>query len=256
MRISIGAGALALALVLAGCGGNGNDSATGNGSTSSGFNPSGPLPKVAAPNNANWAEVVSQTPEGGVRMGNPDAPVKLVEYASITCGHCAAFSNEASEELRNDFVGSGQVSWEYRPFMLFPTDPGIFMLLRCQQPAAFFRMAEQLYRDHGQWSARLGEMTPEQQQQIQSLAPPQRAAALVRVVGLDQFFRQRGMPEARLNSCLANQSELEALTAITERAAREEGVTGTPTFFINGEQVSNVGDWGSLEPVLRGRIGG
>ena len=257
MKISIGAGLAALALVLAGCGSDENNSAAANGSeTGQGFNPSGGAKNVPARNSGNWVETVSQTPEGGVRMGNPDAPVKLVEYASITCGHCAAFSNEASEPLKSNYVRSGQVSWEYRPFLVFPTDPGIFMLLRCQPPSAFFRLTEQLYRDHGNWSGRLADVSEAERQQLQTMPPPQRAAALVRAVGLDQFFRQRGMPEARINSCLANQGDLEALTSITERAAGEEGVTGTPTFFINGEQVPNAGTWGALEPILRSRIGG
>lgn len=251
MKSSLGAGALVLVLMLAGCGGG-----DGNNAGAAAGNNAGPITPIAAPNNSDWTQVVTQTADGGVRMGNPDAPVKLLEYASITCGHCAAFSNDASERLKNEYVRSGRVSWEYRPFMVFPTDPGIFMLLRCQPPTAFFQLAEQLYRDHPNWSARLQSMTEAQAAQLESMPPAQRAAALVDVVGLREFFRQRAMPEARINSCLANTQDLDRLTAITQRAASEENVSGTPTFFINGEVVPNVSDWRSLEPILRGSIGG
>src|ERR687892_1780859 len=118
-QIGIGAMALAASLALAGCGGGdqANNAATAN--------TAAPLTQIPAPNNGDWTQVVSQTPEGGYRMGNPDAPVKLVEYASITCHVCQQFAEAGTERLENVYVSSGQVSWEYRPFMIFPTDPGV-----------------------------------------------------------------------------------------------------------------------------------
>ena len=85
MKAQISIGALALGLMLSGCGG----SEDGNLAS---VNTSAPLTQIAAPNNGSWTEIVSETPEGGYRMGNPDAPVKLVEYASITCPHCGEFA--------------------------------------------------------------------------------------------------------------------------------------------------------------------
>ena len=248
MNFRIGAGTLALALTLAACGDDaGNEAAAPN--------MTAPLTSIPAPNNANWTEIVTQTTEGGYRMGNPDAPVKLVEYASITCHVCADFSEEGSERLKNEYVRSGQVSWEYRPFMLFPSDPGIFMLLRCMGPGPFFRLAEQLYVDQETWAARLQALPEDQLQQIRALPPEQAAAAYVRAAEVDQFFRQRGMSQARIDSCYSAE-QLEQLTAITERGANQENVRGTPTFFINGEIVPGVANWAGLEPILRQRIGG
>jgi protein-disulfide isomerase len=80
--------------------------------------------------------------------------------------------------------------------------------------------------------------------------------ALVRAAGLDQFFRQRGMPESKVDTCLANQAELEKLLAITDRGSKEFNVTGTPTFFINGEKVEDAASWVALEPALRQAVGG
>lgn len=250
MKASITIGALALALALAGCGGG--DGNTTNLSSATGQAPA--LTRIAAPDNGDWREIVSQTPEGGFRMGNPDAPVKLVEYASITCHVCADFSTAGAANLRDQYVESGQVSWEYRPYIIFPTDPGLFMLLRCQGPAPFFRLIEQLYADQRNWTARVQGAPPEQLQQVETLAPAARAAALVRLTGLDQFFRQRGMPEARMNSCLADEQNLQQLGEITQRG-NSEGVTGTPTFFLNGTK-QEASSWAQLEPLLRGAIGG
>src|SRR3712207_8916318 len=102
--------------------------------------------------------------------------------------------------------------------MIFPTDPSVFMLLRCQGATPFFTLTQQLYSNQRDWAGRL---TQEQMQQIQALPQAQQQAAVIRATGLDQFFRQRGMPEGRINSCLADQAQLQQLSAITERRSEE-----------------------------------
>ena len=248
MKIRFSTAAIALTLALAGCG---DDDAA----STAAVNDSAPLPQVAAPNGGDWTQIVSETPEGGFRMGNPDAPVKLIEYASITCHVCAEFAEAGGQELTDTYVRSGQVSWEYRPFMLFPSDPGIFQLLRCQGPTPFFHLAEQLYATQTEWAGRLQSLPPEQMQQLDSMAPAERSALLVRAAGLDQFFRQRGMPDARINACLADQSQLERLADLTRRGSEQDNVSGTPTFFLNGERVDAT-QWNQVEPRLRAAIGG
>ena len=242
MRLFIGAAVLAL--LLAGCG----DKTGGN--AAAGGNESAPLVNIPAPN-GDWSQIVTATPEGGFRMGNPTAPVKLVEYASFTCPHCAEFSEQGGAKLRDQYVKSGRVSWEFRPFLLFPSDPGVAMLLRCHGPDPYFQLAEQLYADQENWVAKMRAMPPEAQQQLQTLTPEKRAETLVRAAGIDQFFRVRGMPEGRIAACLADAQALKDLVAVTDRATNQEGVTGTPTFFINGKTVENTASWDALEPALR-----
>jgi protein-disulfide isomerase len=243
-RLAAGA-ALAAALALTACGGSG-----GNNLNQAAVDLNTPLPKIAAPNNGDWSQSVVETPEGGYRMGNPEAPVKLVEYASITCGACAQFSETGHDELVNDYVKSGQVSWEYRPYSIFPTDPGMFMLLRCQGPQPFFGLVEQLYATQKEWAARAQQAPAEQ---IEAMPLQQRPAAWVKAVQMDQFFRQRGLPQSRADACLADQATLQKLADVSALGQRE-GVTGTPTFFINGE-VAGVTAWSALEPRLRAAIG-
>jgi protein-disulfide isomerase len=212
-----------------------------------------PLPQLPAPNNGDWSQTVQETQEGGYRMGNPDAPVKLVEYASITCHVCAEFSETAHDELVNQFVKSGQVSWEYRPYMLFPTDPGMFLLLRCQGAQPFFGLAEQLYATQDEWAARTRTLPPQQLQALSAMSPPQQAGALVKAIRMDEFFRQRGLPASRIDACLNDQAGLQKLAEITSLGNRD-GVSGTPTFLINGE-VAGVTAWSALKPRLRQAIG-
>jgi protein-disulfide isomerase len=249
MKAQLSTGTLALALLLAGCGGD--EAGDLNGAVA---NSSAPLTQIQAPNSGDWTQMVEETPEGGFRMGNPNAPVKLVEYASITCPHCAEFSEAGHEPLTNQYVRSGQVSWEYRPFMLFPSDPALFALLRCQGATAFFTLTEQLYATQAEWIGRLQSMSPAQQQALQNASPGEQAAAIVTTTGLDQFFRQRGMPQGRIDSCLADASGYERLAEITRNGAQNDQVQGTPTFIINGEKV-DAGTWPQLEQRLRGAIG-
>lgn len=244
MKALIGAGTLALALLLAGCGDSG-DSGNKSGTRAA----SAPIP---APANGDWTQTVAETPEGGFRMGNPNAPAKLVEYASVTCPHCAEFSAEANEPL-TQMVKSGRVSWEFRHFLLFPTDPGMSLLARCQGPGPFFALTEQIYADQANWSGKVQSLPPAELQRLQALPPEQQVSAIVKSAGLDQFFRQRGIPQAKIDACLTDQQGLKKLAGLTGLGTRE-GVTGTPTFFINGatvELLNGQGIWPQLEAALR-----
>ena len=248
MKAFFGAASVSMALLLAGCG----DGDANNASTTAAPENNAPLPQVEAPN-GDWTQVVTQTADGGFLMGNPNAPAKLVEYASLTCPHCKTFSDQATDELRNEYVKSGQVSWEFRNFVFNPIDLAATMLARCQGPSAFFGLVEQLFANQQSWGSAFNEIPEAEMQRIQTLPREQQVAALAKAGGLDQFFRQRGMPESRINSCLADPQNLQATVALNEVAQRNQ-VEGTPTFFINGEKVENVADWAGLEPKLREAI--
>ena len=251
----------AAALALAGCSGCSKQSDLNQASAnrSAIANQSAPaIPSVPGPNNQDWTLQVAETPDGGYRMGNPDAQIKLVEYASISCPHCAEFSNEGSQALRDRYVRTGQVSWEYRPTILFPTDPGIFLLMRCNGAQPFFRTTDQLYTTQRDWMTKI----QAQAEQLNGLPVQQRLSAIARAGELDAFFRQRGMPSARVDSCLADQEGLRALVEKSQTLMERDNVTGTPTFFINGEKQEGVGFWNdpqrpemSLEPKLRAALG-
>ena len=246
MKKMTGAGIAALALMLSACGG-------GDGNNASSANLNQALPQIPAPNNGDWTQVVEQTAEGGFRMGNPNAPVKLIEYASMTCPHCRAFSEESGQRLRDVYVKSGQVSFEFRNFVLNPLDAAASIGARCMGPSGFFGMTEQLFATQEQWA---GAVDEQEMAQAQSLPQNQRIPALFRAAELDSFFRQRGVPESQINQCLSNQQELERLAQMTQHGAERYQIPGTPGFVINDELVRDVSNWTDLEPILRSRIGG
>jgi protein-disulfide isomerase len=198
----------------------------------------------------DWSQTVVATPEGGFRMGNPNARLKLIEYGSITCPHCADFNAHGVPALRDTYVRSGRLSWEYRPYMIFPTDPGIFLLLNCLGPGGFFPASDQLYAQQEQWVGRLQNVSDAEQQRIDALPLLQQSAALVRATGVDQILRGRGLSEARANTCFADEARLLRLVEVS-RTANRLGVTGTPTFLLNGRLLDEVRSWEALEPLLK-----
>ncbi len=239
--------ALALALALTGCGEGGGSKAG-----------AGESPKVAAtpaPNGGDWSAVVSQTPEGGFVMGNPNAPVKLIEFASMTCSHCAAFSEEGAPSLVDKYVKTGQVSFEIRNFVRDPADLAAALLSRCSGPGPYFKLTDQIFAAQHDWLGKLQTMPASLQQQLQAMPPERVVATLADQAGLVQFVRVRGVPADKANACLADKEALQKLVDMSSAAQKDFQVTGTPTFVINNEVVENAGNWATLEPRIRAAIG-
>lgn len=210
-------------------------------------------PRRSGPAAVDWSRTVVATPEGGFRMGNPAARVKLVEYGSLTCGHCASFAREAMRPLVETYVKSGKVSYEYRNFILNGLDVAASLVARCGGPARFFQVADRLYATQPQWMGRVSALTAAQKAQLNALPENQRLARLAETVGLTGLAARHGIAPAQAKRCLGDQAALERLSKMTEEAGGQ-GVQGTPTFFFNG---ANIGthNWATLEPILRESAG-
>jgi protein-disulfide isomerase len=211
-----------------------------------------PVRRVA-PAAINWSRNVVATPEGGFRMGNPQAKVKLVEYGSLTCIHCAAFSREGMAPLVATYVRSGKVSYEYRNFILNGLDVAATLVARCGGAGRFFPVADRLYATRDQWMGRFGSLTAAQKAQMNALPENQRLGRLAEFAGIPQLAAQAGIAPVQAKRCLADQAGLDRLARMAQ-AAEAQGVGGTPTFFING---ANIGThtWATLEPILREQAG-
>ena len=196
----------------------------------------------------DWARTVAVTPEGGYRMGNPNAAVKVVEYGSLTCPHCADFSNAAKAPLAAR-VRSGKVSFEFRNFVLNGVDATATLLARCAAPGQFFPLVERIYSTQPQWIAKFSGLSEEQKQKIQALPETQRLLGVADAAGLTQLAAQGGVPAARAKACLTDQAGLTRIGQMHE-AAVKLGVQGTPTFFVNGARV-HAHDWAELDAEIR-----
>lgn len=184
----------------------------------------------------DWSRVIVATPEGGFRMGNPTAKVRFVEYASLTCPHCKDFHIESDAELTK-FVADGRVSYEYRNYVLNAPDLVVTLLARCQTPAGFFKVEDALYRTQETW---FGGLVSQQDKvtTIQSAPPADQPLLWARGMKMDDFFKLRGMNDARLNACLNDKAGQQRLNSMMQVADTKYQVTGTPTFFINDALVT------------------
>lgn len=206
------------------------------------------LAPVEAAVQQDWAKSVVATPEGGYRMGNPNAPVKVVEYGSLTCPHCADFINSAKAPIAAK-VRTGKVSFEFRNFVLNGVDATATLLARCAAPAQFFPLVERIYATQPQWIARFTGLSDEQKQRIQALPETERLLGVAEAAGLTQLAVQGGVPAAKAKACLVDPAGLARIGEIYEAAAKL-GVQGTPSFFVNGKRVM-VHDWAGLDGEIK-----
>jgi protein-disulfide isomerase len=209
------------------------------------------LPKVPPPAGKQWSDVISKTADGGYLMGNPDAPLKLIEYGALSCSHCAAFSAEGFPHLRDDYIDSGRVSYELRFFMLNMLDPPAVLLATCgNTPDTVIPMAEQYWAWQPTMFANLKAAGQDAMQKIQTMPLAQRPAALARVTGMTEFFAQRGISTDQGAACLSDGARAQSLASMTDKATQDYNVTGTPAFILNGRNL-DVSSWDALEPLLQ-----
>lgn len=209
---------------------------------------------AAAPASQDWTQVVAATPEGGFRMGNPDAKVKLVEFASLTCPHCREFHEAGLATIKSKYVASGNVSYEFRNFVLNGPDFAASLLARCQGPQPFFGLLNAFFTDQATWTEPFMTMSKEDNARLSALAPDQQIAALAEAGKLDAYVRARGIPRAKFDQCIADTKAQATLTAMRTEATDVYKLTGTPGFIINGTTQEGVYTWAQLEPKLQAAL--
>ncbi len=204
---------------------------------------------VPPPAGKTWADVVTRTPEGGYRMGNPEAPIKLIEFASITCPHCGEFSEKSSPALRETFVNSGRISYEFRNFVRDAIDLTAAQLTRCGPPEAFFALTEQAFANQTEMFRQAQAAGEAAYTSAMNQPENRRGVALGQLTGLTPFFAARGISVDQANACLANAKDAQALAEATQKQAQEFDIQGTPTFLFNGTK-SEANTWEAVKAQL------
>jgi len=215
-----------------------------------------PIKAVAPPKGGDWTRMVSRTEAGGYVMGNPDADVKLIEFGSMTCPHCAEFEEKGGEPLISNYVKSGRVSYEFRNFVRDPFDLTAALIARCGGPDRFFPVTRALYTNQREWTGKLQEVPKEQFEALQNVGPEKQFTEIAKLAGLVPWAAQRGIPSAKSNVCLADQNEINLLVQMNGDATSQfPEFSGTPSFVINGKLLQQTATWDKLEPQLRDALG-
>lgn len=177
-----------------------------------------------------WSPALAQTPVSNEElmkpgpleekvMGSADAPVTMIEYASMTCSHCADFAVNTFPQLKARYIDTGKVRYILREFPLDPLAAGGFMLARCAGEGKggsepYFSFVETLFKEQKNWAF------------VQNPIPPLLALAK----------QHAGLNEQSFERCLSDQKVLDGIEE-TRKRAQTFGVNSTPTFFINGKIV-------------------
>ena len=161
----------------------------------------------------NLSDLMVPGPMGDKIMGDEKAPVTIIEYASMTCPHCAAFHNDVLPGIKEKYIDTGKAKLIFREFPFDPRAFAAFMLARCADDQYYFPMIEVLFKQQVQWA------------RADDPRPP-----------LLQIAKLAGFTQESFETCLKNQQVLDSVNAVKTKAAEQYGVNGTPTFFINGEK--------------------
>ena len=202
---------------------------------------------------ANWNTVIAVTPQGTRVVGNPDAGLKLVEYVSYTCPHCAHFEIASSAQLKMSFVATGKGSIEVRHVLRDPIDLAIALLTNCVPPKRFFVFHEAFMRHQEEWVAMLEHMSEGQQARWTKGDDGSRMRAIAADLKFYDFIEPLGLQRVAADRCLSDKKLMDRLSQQTKDASAL-GVNATPTFALNGVVLAGTHDWTTLGPQLAARM--
>jgi protein-disulfide isomerase len=160
------------------------------------------------------ADLMQPNPLGEMAMGSESAPITVIEYASMTCPHCAHFSETTFPELKKRYIDTGKVRFIFREFPLDRLAFAGFLLARCVPSDKYFPMIETLFAQQRDWV-------------VQSPLQPMRAIA-----------KQAGVSQEAFDACLEDRKLIEGIEKVRSQAADKFGVNSTPTFFVNGKRLA------------------
>ena len=205
--------AMSAGLALAACSDSGAEVVTAQAETA----PATPAPAkpAAAPETSGTVDMAKLLEPGALpdmALGKADAPVTIVEYASMTCPHCAHFHETTLPEIKTKYIDTGKVRLILREFPFDPRAEAGFMLARCSGDN-YFPMVDVLFK----------------QQQVWAAAENARDSLL-------QIAKLAGFTQEKFEACLTDQKLLDEIRSVRTRGSDEFKVDSTPTFFINGKQ--------------------
>jgi protein-disulfide isomerase len=204
------------------------------------------LVAASPPLKGDWLSKVAITPEGGHLRGNPAAAAKLVEFVSYTCPHCAQFEVESDGVIQLGFIKPGKGSVEVRSFLRNPIDVTASLLVQCGPANKLFANHTAMLRAQSKW------LRNPTQTEVTRWSNPDFATRMRNIatdLKLYDVMLPRGYTKLQLEKCLANQVLANRIADQTQFAMDKLGVTGTPSFLLNGE-LQPFHDWRGLKPKL------
>lgn len=175
-------------------------------------------------------EELMKSPEGldELSFGSADAKITVVEYASMTCPHCAHFTNDVFGDFKKKYIDTGKVRYIFRDFPLDNLAAAVSMLARCAGKDKALPMIETFYAKQQDWAFASGSPVPK----------------------LFDIAKQAGFTQESFDKCLTDQKLLDKITTERTRASDVFGVNATPTFFINGKRLQEAPSMEAFDKVI------
>jgi protein-disulfide isomerase len=177
--------------------------------------------------NVNVADLMAPGALPDRVLGSEKAPVTVVEYASMTCSHCARFHTAVYPDFKKKYIDAGKVRFILREFPLDPIAAGAFALARCLPEDKYYPFVEVLFEQQKNWA-----FVPD---------PPKALLGMA---------KQAGFTEQSFEACLTDQKLAQAIEDTARRANEKFGVNGTPTFFVNGQALRGEATLDALGKVI------
>ena len=204
------------------------------------------LPLQAAAPVRQWDTVASPGPQNSWVIGNPRARVRVTEYLSYTCPHCAAFSGESDAAFRQGLVRNGQVAWEIHNLYRDPLDLAETIVARCR-PQRMAAIGASFFDQQDAILARFNDVIGQVSERNATAPHNVLLKDMAVSAGLYRIAQSQGVTQAQLDACFATRADLDRVDA--QKRATPAAVTGTPTFAINGRIVP-VNSWDGIQPLL------
>lgn len=198
---------------------------------------------------ANWDTVVART-ELGHRIGNPDAKVKVVEFLSYTCPHCAEFARASEGPIKLGYLAPGNINIEVRHLVRDPVDLTVGLLVNCGEPAKFAANHNAFLLGQERWIEPLGTSSQAQRQRWTTSGADGRRA-IAADFGFYEIMERRGYRRTDVDRCLADDAMARKLAETSAKEWDRPGIDATPSFAINGIVMPGTHTWPALERQLK-----
>ncbi len=201
----------------------------------------------------NWAAMLEES-DGGHLFGNPEAETKLVEFMSYTCSHCAAFARKGDAAIKLSYVPTGKLSYEVRHLIRDPVDLTAALLTHCGDAKKFGGNHEAIMYRFDEWMNKARTATQAQRSRWQFGTHSARLQAIASDLGFYEIMETRGYRRTDLDRCLSDDAKAKLMADTSAADVEKYGLTGTPSFVLDGKLLDGAHDWPSLEKRLKDAI--
>ncbi|RMF12269.1 MAG: DsbA family protein [Alphaproteobacteria bacterium] len=203
-----------------------------------------PAPDMSTPAPATDTPASESVVDGysDIVLGDPDAPITVIEYASMTCAHCAAFHEDVFHDFKKNYIDTGRAKFIMRHFVLNGPDLAASMVARCVDSNRYYAFIDLFLGRQAAWITPWQNVRPAEDSTLADLAE---------MAEMDIFLRPTGVSTARMRACLESKKLQDDLLRQRAEGQKQYDIKGTPTIIINGKVYTGEHTYEAFEAALK-----